>query len=44
LLNDADRRQRYGAAARAKAADEHAIAAAGAALDTILASVTKVRA
>jgi glycosyltransferase involved in cell wall biosynthesis len=42
LLNDPERRRRYAAAARAKVAAEHDIAAAGAALDAILAATTKV--
>jgi glycosyltransferase involved in cell wall biosynthesis len=44
LLRDAERRQRFGAAARAKVAAEHDVPAAGAALDTIFATVTKVQA
>jgi glycosyltransferase involved in cell wall biosynthesis len=44
LLDDAERRRAFAAAARAKVAAEHDIAAAGAALDRILHSVAKVRA
>jgi glycosyltransferase involved in cell wall biosynthesis len=44
LLDDANRRRAFGKAAGAKVAAEHDIGAAGAALDRILDSVTKVRA
>jgi glycosyltransferase involved in cell wall biosynthesis len=42
LLDDPERRSRFAAAAREKVATEHDIAAAGAALDAILAATTKV--
>ena len=44
LLGDTERRQRFGAAARAKVAAEHDVPAAGAALDAILATATRVQA